>query len=261
MCGIAGILYLDGRTPDDRAALEEMRESLVHRGPDGHGSLVRSSVRLTMRRLSIIDLDGGGQPMTNESGTVHVVFNGEIYNFAEIRDTLHRCGHQFRTRSDTETIVHAYEEWGDDFVTRLNGMFAIALWDESRARLILARDRLGIKPLYYARVNSALVFASELKALLKSGLVARDLDYQALGQYLSLEYIPAPAAFCGACASCGPAIYLSRHRVGLGSRRTGTSVSVDQRRTPSEGAYPTMPAHSSRCCGKLSRGRWSATCR
>ena len=194
MCGIAGILYLDGRTPDDRAALEGMRESLVHRGPDGHGSLIRSSVRLTMRRLSIIDLDGGGQPMTNESGTVHVVFNGEIYNFAELRDTLHRCGHQFRTRSDTETIVHAYEEWGDDFVTRLNGMFAIALWDESRARLILARDRLGIKPLYYARVNSALVFASELKALLKSGLVARDLDYQALGQYLSLEYIPAPAS-------------------------------------------------------------------
>lgn len=194
MCGIAGILYLNGRRSDDRAALEKMRESLVHRGPDGHGSLIRGPVRLTMRRLSIIDLDGGSQPMTNESGMVHVVFNGEIYNFAELRDTLLGRGHRFRTRSDTETIVHAYEEWGDDFVRRLNGMFAIALWDESRARLVLARDRAGIKPLYYARVNDTLVFASELKALLKSGLIARDLDYHALGQYLSLEYIPAPAS-------------------------------------------------------------------
>ncbi len=194
MCGIAGILRLDGRTSDDRAALEKMRESLFHRGPDGCGSLIRGPVRLTMRRLSIIDLDGGSQPMTNESGLIHVVFNGEIYNFAELRDTLVGCGHQFRTRSDTETIVHAYEEWGDDFVRRLNGMFAIALWDESRARLVLARDRAGIKPLYYARVNDTLVFASELKALLQSGLIARDLDYRALGQYLSLEYIPAPAS-------------------------------------------------------------------
>ena len=130
--------------------------------------------------------------MTNESDTVHVVFNGEIYNFAELRDTLRGHGHEFRTRSDTETIVHAYEQWGDDFATHLNGMFAIALWDEPRRRLLLARDRAGIKPLYYARMNGALVFASELKALLRSGLVARDLDHQALSQYLSLEYIPGP---------------------------------------------------------------------
>ena len=147
-----------------------------------------------MRRLSIIDLEGGDQPMSNETDTVHVVFNGEIYNFVELRDTLASCGHRFRTRSDTETIVHAYEQWGDDFVNHLNGMFAIALWDEDRARLVLARDRAGIKPLYYAHANGALVFGSELKALLKSGLVPRELDYQALGQYLSLEYIPAPAS-------------------------------------------------------------------
>lgn len=194
MCGIAGILRLDGRRPDDRAALRAMSESLIHRGPDGHGSFIRGPVRLTMRRLSIIDLQGGDQPMTNETGTVHVVFNGEIYNFGELRESLAGYGHRFRTRSDTETIVHAYEQWGDDFVTHLNGMFAIALWDEARARLVLARDRAGIKPLYFAHTNGALVFASELKALLKSGLVDRELDFEAFGQYLSLEYIPAPAS-------------------------------------------------------------------
>ncbi len=193
MCGIAGILHLDGRTPDDTDALAAMREALIHRGPDGHGSFIRGPVRLTMRRLSIIDLEGGGQPMSNESGTVHVVFNGEIYNFAELRENLRACGHRFRTQSDTETIVHAYEQWGDAFVSRLNGMFAIALWDEVQARLVVARDRVGIKPLYYAHVQGALVFASELKALCKSGRVARDLNHQAFGQYLSLEYIPAPA--------------------------------------------------------------------
>jgi len=147
-----------------------------------------------MRRLSIIDLEGGDQPMSNETGTVHVVFNGEIYNFVELRESLAGYGHRFRTRSDTETIVHAYEQWGDEFVNHLNGMFAIALWDEARARLLLARDRAGIKPLYFAHLNGVLVFGSELKALLKSGLVPRELDYGALGQYLSLEYIPAPAS-------------------------------------------------------------------
>lgn len=194
MCGIAGILRLDERRPDDREALRAMRESLVHRGPDGHGTVIRGPVRLTMRRLSIIDLPGGDQPMTNEAGTVHVVFNGEIYNFPELRTILRGHGHRFRTRSDTETIVHAYEQWGDDFVDHLNGMFAIALWDEERMRLVLARDRAGIKPLYYAQANGALVFASELKALLQSGLVKRELDFKAFGQYLSLEYIPAPGS-------------------------------------------------------------------
>lgn len=192
MCGIAGILRLDERRPDDRDTLRAMRESLVHRGADGHGSLIRGPVRLTMRRLSIIDLQGGDQPMSNETGTVHVVFNGEVYNFADLRKTLRGHGHQFRTRSDTETIVHAYEQWGDDFLDHLNGMFAIALWDDERRRLVLARDRAGIKPLYYAHANGALVFASELKALLTSGLVDRELDFKAFGQYLSLEYIPAP---------------------------------------------------------------------
>lgn len=147
-----------------------------------------------MRRLSIIDLEGGDQPISNETGSIHVIFNGEIYNFRTLRATLRRCGHEFQSRSDTETIVHAYEQWGNEFVKRLNGMFAIALWDEARERLILARDRVGIKPLYYARTDRALVFASELKALLASGLIERRLDLQAFGQYLSLEYVPAPAS-------------------------------------------------------------------
>lgn len=194
MCGIAGIFHMDGATPDDGNALEAMQRSLVHRGPDGHGSFVRGSVRLTMRRLSIIDVEGGVQPINNETDTVHVVLNGEIYNFQRLRETLEAHGHRFRTHSDTETIVHAYEEWGDAFVDRLDGMFALAVWDESRQRLLLARDRAGIKPLYFATAGSTLVFGSELKAVLASGYVGRDLDYQVLAHYLALEYVPAPSS-------------------------------------------------------------------
>ncbi len=185
---------MDGATPDDSNALEFMQRSLVHRGPDGHGSFVRGSVRLTMRRLSIIDVEGGVQPINNETDTVHVVLNGEIYNFQRLRETLEAHGHRFRTHSDTETIVHAYEEWGDAFVDRLDGMFALAVWDESRQRLLLARDRAGIKPLYFAIAGSTLVFGSELKAVLASGYVGRALDFQVLAHYLSLEYVPAPSS-------------------------------------------------------------------
>ena len=185
---------MDGATPDDVKALEAMQQSLVHRGPDGHGSFVRGAVRLTMRRLSIIDVEGGVQPINNETDTVHVVLNGEIYNFQRLRETLEAHGHRFRTHSDTETIVHAYEEWGDAFVDRLDGMFALAVWDESRQRLLLARDRAGIKPLYFAIAGSTLVFGSELKAVLASGYVGRDLDFQVLAHYLSLEYVPAPSS-------------------------------------------------------------------
>ncbi len=171
-----------------------------------------------MRRLSIIDLEGGDQPMSNETGTVHVVFNGEIYNFVELRESLADLGHRFRTLSDTETIVHAYEQWGDDFVNHLNGMFAIALWDEERARLVLARDRAGIKPLYYAHANGVLVFGSELKALLKSGLIPRELDYRALGQYLSLEYIPAPASIVRGVRKLRPGHVLTASTTGVCER-------------------------------------------
>jgi asparagine synthase (glutamine-hydrolysing) len=167
-----------------------MCDTIVHRGPDDDGMLHDQRVGLGMRRLSIIDLAGGKQPMANADGTVVCVFNGEIYNFGDLKSELAAAGHAFRTKSDTEVIVHAYEQWGDDFVTRLNGMFAIALYDKARARLLMARDHVGIKPLYYAFTPDCLVFGSEIKALLASGSVQRELDLDALGQFIAWEYCP-----------------------------------------------------------------------
>ena len=168
-----------------------MLETMVHRGPDGAGQLDRPGVALGMRRLAIIDLAGGDQPIYNEDGSVGVVFNGEIYNFRELRASLERQGHRFATRSDTEALVHGYEEWGDEMLHRLRGMFAFALWDEGRHRLLIARDRFGKKPLYYSRHGGELVFSSEIKSLLAAGVPA-DLDDAALEDYLSLRYVPAP---------------------------------------------------------------------
>src|SRR6187455_290281 len=146
MCGIAGIMSRDGR-PVTQEQIERMCSTLIHRGPDDGGTFVASGIGLGMRRLSIVDLSTGQQPLSNEDGSVWVVFNGEIYNHAEIRRELEAHGHRYRTKSDTETIVHAYEQWGDDCVERFRGMFAFAIWDVRRRRLLLARDRLGIKPL------------------------------------------------------------------------------------------------------------------
>ena len=148
MCGICGIYNLDGR-PVDRELLIHMNNTMIHRGPDGEGIFVDGSIGIGHRRLSIIDLNTGDQPMGSEDGSVQVVFNGEIYNFLELRDLLEAKGHRFRTKSDTESIIHGYEEWGEDFLKRLRGMFAIGLWDFRNKKLILARDRLGKKPLYY----------------------------------------------------------------------------------------------------------------
>src|SRR5579883_1178795 len=145
MCGICGIFDLSGG-PVERASVERMSSAIQHRGPDGDGHFVSGPIGLGHRRLSIIDLGGGGQPMTNEDGTLQVVFNGEIYNFIELRDELKSKGHTFRTNSDTEVILHGYEEWGLEFVNNFNGMFAFALWDGPNRKLILARDHLGIKP-------------------------------------------------------------------------------------------------------------------
>jgi asparagine synthase (glutamine-hydrolysing) len=170
-----------------------MMSSLVHRGPDDAGCWTGEGVALGTRRLAIIDLDSGQQPIANEDGTVVVAFNGEIYNHVELRSELEAAGHRFRTdHSDTEVIVHAYEEWGDDFLHRLNGMFAIAVWDCPRRRLLLARDRVGIKPLYYARVPGGLAFGSEPKALLAHPDVSREPDLPALHHYFSLKNVPAP---------------------------------------------------------------------
>src|SRR5262249_38658169 len=149
------------------ALLDRMTSSIRHRGPDGSGKFIDRSVGLGHRRLSIIDVAGGDQPIANEDGTLQVVFNGEIYNFIELREELQALGHKFKTRSDTEVIVHAYEQWGVDSVRRFNGMFAFALWDSVKESLFVARDHLGVKPLYYARVGGRLLFGSEIKALLQ----------------------------------------------------------------------------------------------
>ncbi|HEY8796465.1 MAG TPA: asparagine synthase (glutamine-hydrolyzing), partial [Candidatus Dormibacteraeota bacterium] len=166
--------------------------ALAHRGPDDEGSVHLDGVTLGMRRLSIIDLEGGHQPIHNEDSQIWVVQNGEIYNHLLLREELEAAGHVFASRSDTEVLVHGYEEWGADFVSRLNGMFAFALLDRTRGVVVLARDRMGIKPLHYAIDGSRLVFASELKALLIDPALRRGVDPVALDQYLALEFVPSP---------------------------------------------------------------------
>lgn len=185
MCGIAGVLYADPARPVDSGVLRAMGESMAHRGPDGEGHWVGPGVGLVHRRLAIIDLAGGRQPLGNEDGSVQVTFNGEIYNYQGLRADLLAKGHQFRTNSDTEVLVHLYEEEGERLVNRLRGMFAFAIWDSGKRRLLLARDRLGIKPLYFSHDGEKLLFGSELKALLAHPGVARDIDPAALEDYLA----------------------------------------------------------------------------
>lgn len=191
MCGIAGYVSRDG-APASRGLIQAMCDVMVHRGPDDEGFHLDGPVALGMRRLSIIDLAGGHQPLSNEDGTIWVIQNGEIYNFQELRTELEARGHTFRTNSDTEAIVHLYEEYGTRCAEKLRGMFAFAIWDAPRRRLLVARDRLGIKPLYYAEESGRLVFGSELKCLLAAG-IDREIDRQALHDYLTLTHIPAPA--------------------------------------------------------------------
>src|ERR1051326_6673036 len=184
MCGIAGRVHLDGR-PVDRELVSRMAGLLSHRGPDDEGLYVSGPVGLANRRLSIIDLDTGRQPISNEDGTVWVVLNGEIYNFVELRQMLEKRGHRFSTHTDTEVIVHLYEDFGVESLSQLRGMFAFAVWDARRRKLLLARDRLGEKPLFYAFTpGRTLAFASELKSLLVDPDLALRLDLAALDQYL-----------------------------------------------------------------------------
>ncbi len=189
MCGIAGLVSFDGLPGDAAATATRMRDVLAHRGPDEAGLFCDTHVALAHRRLSIVDLRTGQQPLGNEDGTVQVVFNGEIYNHGDVRTELVARGHAYRTTSDTETIVHAYEEWGDECVHRFRGMFAFALWDTRRRRLLLVRDRLGIKPVYWAQVGPYLLFGSEIKAILASGLVRADANMAALPELLSTRYV------------------------------------------------------------------------
>lgn len=192
MCGIVGIVQAEKEGSVDPGLLRSMNSSLSHRGPDDEGYWLNQNVGLAMRRLSIIDLESGHQPISNEKGDIWTVFNGEIYNFRDLQLELTQKGHRFRTRSDTEVIVHLYEEEGEDFVQRLRGMFAIAIWDNRSQKLILYRDRLGIKPLHYWFRKETLLFASEIKALLKSPEVGREISLSSLSDYLSFLYIPTP---------------------------------------------------------------------
>jgi asparagine synthase (glutamine-hydrolysing) len=191
MCGICGFCFPDKR-PVDLAILKKMTGTLRHRGPDDEGYYVDDGIALGHRRLSIIDLDTGKQPIHNEDGTIYVVFNGEIYNFLEIKRELEKKGHRFYTKTDTEVLVHLYEEREERCVESLAGMFAFAIWDENRRKLLLARDRIGIKPLFYSYNNKGVAFASELKALLHLPWIKPRLDPQGLSHYLTYDFIPAP---------------------------------------------------------------------
>ena len=203
MCGICGVA--GGDPAAGRELVARMCAALVHRGPDDEGSVHLDGVTLGMRRLSIIDLAGGHQPMANEDSTVWAIQNGEIYNYLELRDLLIAAGHSFNTQSDTEVLVHGYEEWGEAMVERLNGMFAFAVLDRRRGVVLLARDRMGIKPLHYAIDGRRLVFASELKALLRDPALRRDVDPVALDQYLAYEFVPSPRSIVQGIAKLRPA--------------------------------------------------------
>ena len=191
MCGICGVFELrDGAV--EPGLVHRMAAALSHRGPDGEGFHIDGRIGLGHRRLSIIDLAGGAQPISNEDSTIQIIFNGEIYNFIELRKELEAAGHRFKTRSDTEVILHGYEEWGTDCVSRFNGMFAFAIWDSNRQRLFIARDHLGIKPLYYTQIGGRLLFASEIKALLQDPQCPRAVNLSALGQLFTLRFVPSP---------------------------------------------------------------------
>ncbi|RLB07884.1 MAG: asparagine synthase (glutamine-hydrolyzing) [Deltaproteobacteria bacterium] len=207
MCGICGFCFPDNR-PVDLDALVKMASALEHRGPDEEGYYAEAGIALGHRRLSIIDLDTGRQPIHNEDKSIYVVFNGEIYNFPELKEGLEERGHKFYTKTDTEVLVHLYEEMEERCLEQLNGMFAFAIWDSKKRKLFLARDRVGIKPLYYAFDGKNLFFASELKSLLKAPFVDRRLDLESLSLYLTYDFVPAPHSIFKGIQKLPPGHYL-----------------------------------------------------
>jgi asparagine synthase (glutamine-hydrolysing) len=240
MCGIFGLLSLEGRAID-RGLLRRMGDITQHRGPDDFGDYAGSGVAIGMRRLSIIDVSGGHQPLSNEDGTIWAVCNGEIYGFKALREDLQRRGHRFATASDSEVLVHLYEEFGDDFVRHLDGMYGFALWDESRRRLLIGRDRLGIKPLYYLRLGDKLAFSSELKALLEVPGVEAAVDEEALTEYLTLGYVPAPYSLVRGIKKLPPASLLLCERGSFRIEEYWTlPVGVDQSRDDDEWAQAVL---------------------
>lgn len=215
MCGICGSFSIGDRSPVSMQLMQDMNRTMIHRGPDDEGYYIAGSVGLAMRRLSIIDLGGGHQPLSNEDSSIWIVFNGEIYNYQELRTDLEKRGHKFRTCSDTEAIVHLYEEYGKESVSYLNGMFAFAIWDSRDRQVFIARDRLGIKPLFYCfDTKGNFFFASEIKALLKTS-VDRAPNCQALYDYASLMYTPTPETAFSAIKKLEPAAILTCSENGL----------------------------------------------
>ncbi len=208
MCGIAGVYNYADEQPIDRALLQRMTDVIAHRGPDDDGFLIQGRVGLGHRRLSIIDVSGGHQPIFNEDGTVAIVFNGEIYNYLELAKLVEARGHKLQTRSDTETIVHLYEEFGESCVAMLRGMFAFAIWDGRTQTMLLARDRLGKKPLYYADYQGRFLFGSEVKSIIQDPAIPRDIDAEALADYFSFLAIPAPKSIFQHVRKLRPAHYL-----------------------------------------------------
>ena len=246
MCGISGIFDVRGDAPVNRELLQSMNDKLVHRGPDGGGFHTEPAVGFGHRRLSIIDLDGGLQPMYNEDQSVVVTFNGEIYEFADLREELAEAGHTFQTRCDTEVIVHAWEQWGVECLDRLQGMFAFAIWDRNRSTLFLARDRFGKKPLYYSFLdNGQLVFASELKSLLVHPGLRRDVDPSAVEDYMTFGYVPDPKTVFASVKKVPPGHYL---KVVQGDTEISTRQYWDIQFAPDDQA-----GEEAEICGELNR--------
>ncbi|MDM8529578.1 asparagine synthase (glutamine-hydrolyzing) [Anaerolineales bacterium HSG25] len=247
MCGICGILNLTASPPVDENILLRMTECIAHRGPDEQGIYCQPMVGLGSRRLSIIDLAGGKQPITNETGSMWIVFNGEIYNYKELRLFLERKGHQFRTQTDTETILHLYEELGLESIQHLSGIFAFTIWDATKQEAIIARDQTGIKPLYYTQTNNQLIFGSELKVLLANPHIQREIDLVSLNEYLTFEYVPSPRTILRNIYRLEPGHYLQYNSNGLHIKQYwNVSFARSESRPPvnwrdyTEGLYDTL---------------------
>ena len=208
MCGIAGQFNFERREPVEPETIVRMARSIAHRGPDDEGFFIAGPVGLGFRRLSIIDLAGGHQPMSDAEQTVWLIFNGEIYNYKELRAELQSKGHQFRTNSDTEVIIHGYKQWGTDVFNHLNGMFGLAIWDVQKQRLVVARDAMGIKLIYYKIKNGQLTFGSEIRAVIAAGDSRPDVDPIALNLFLRFRYTPSPLTILDGIRKLAPGTML-----------------------------------------------------
>ena len=240
MCGICGIVDLEDSPPMSVDELMKMCKTIEHRGPDGTRTMIRNSIALGHTRLSVIDTVTGWQPIANEDNSIFVILNGEIYNFQKLRKELMDRGHQFQTTSDTEVVVHLYEEEGNAFVKRLSGMFALAIWDERKKRLILARDRIGKKPLFYSANGSRLLFGSEVKTLIQTGLLAPNINPTALASYLTYGYVAEPLSIFDGISKLPPAHILIYDEWGLQTQRYWQlNKTIDNSITPAEAVSET----------------------